>query len=314
MNIVVFGAGVEGTIYGVRFSRAGHKVTLVAREQRAAELRARGAHVRDARSGRSDIVHLPVVEKLAPDTHADLCFVFVRREQLDTVIPDLQAASRIGRFVFMVNHANGSDRIFSALGRKRVVLGFPSAAGEIENGVDVYVDLVEQPTVIERNAPDVAAVIREAGFRVTLARDVDSWLKRHAVFVTAVGGAILKKNGDALLLSADKELVRTFILAVREGWSALDRIGVGPATLALRTIFCWVPLPMAVAYWRRLFGSDRGEYYFARHTRHAPAEMRALVADVRLVIRGAPTPHLQLLYAAVDGRCGESIPGKKQDA
>ena len=203
----------------------------------------------------------------------------------------------------MVNHANGSDRLFSALGRKRVVVGFPSSTGEIEKSVDVYVDVVEQPTVIERNAPDVAAMIRKAGFRVTLVGDVDSWLKRHAVFVTAVGGAILKSNGDALLLSADKELVRTFILAIREGWSALDRIGVGPATLALRTIFCWIPLPIAVAYWRRLFGSARGEYYSARHTRHAPAEMDAFAADVRLLIRDAQTPHLRLLYAAFDDRC-----------
>lgn len=89
---MVFGAGVQGTIYGVRLSRAGHDVTLVAREKRAAELRARGARVRDALSGRSDSVHLPVVERLTPDTRADLCFVFVRREQLESIIPDLQAA------------------------------------------------------------------------------------------------------------------------------------------------------------------------------------------------------------------------------
>jgi hypothetical protein len=34
----------------------------------------------------------------------------------------------------MVDHANGSDHLFAALGRERVVLGFPSAAGGIENG------------------------------------------------------------------------------------------------------------------------------------------------------------------------------------
>jgi len=49
--------------------------------------------------------------------------------------------------------------------------------------------------------------------------------------------------------------VDTFILAVREGWSALDRRGIGPPPLALRAIFCWVPLPLHVVYWRHLFGS-----------------------------------------------------------
>jgi hypothetical protein len=39
-----------------------------------------------------------------------------------------------------------------------------------------------------------------------------------------------------------------------------DRRGVKSAPLALRTIFCWAPLPYAVGYWRRLLGSARGEF------------------------------------------------------
>jgi len=31
----------------------------------------------------------------------------------------------------VVNHANGSEELFKALGRKRVVLAFPGAAGSI---------------------------------------------------------------------------------------------------------------------------------------------------------------------------------------
>ena len=194
--------------------------------------------------------------------------MLVRREQIDEVLPDLRAACGIERIVLMVSHANGSDGLFAVLGRKRVVLGFPSAAGSIENGIDIYVDVAEQRTIIEQTAPDIAVLLRTAGFRVQLVSDVDSWLKRHTVFVTAVGGALYQKKGDSGLLSSDKKLVRTFIFAVREGWSALDGRGVGPPPLALRAIFCWVPLPVAVLYWCYFFRSARGEYYFARHTRH----------------------------------------------
>ncbi len=302
-TIVILGSGVQGTLFGVRLARAGHSVTLVARGKRAAELRAQGAAVKNAITGRSDAMHLPVVESLGSDTRAHLCFVLVRREQIEEALSDLRAASAIDRIIFMVNHANGSDGLFAALGRERVVLGFPSAAGSIENGVDVYVDVAEQPTIIEHTAPDIAAILRAAGFRVQLMTDVDSWLKRHAVFVTAVGGALYQRKGDSGLLSSDKELVRTFILAVREGWLALDRRRVGPPPLALRTIFSWVPVPLAVLYWCRFFGSPRGEYYFARHTRHATAEMAALVADVRALVINDEAPHLRLLYDAVDGRC-----------
>ena len=179
--------------------------------------------------------------------------MLVRREQIDEVVPDLRAALGIERIVFMVNHANGSDHLFDALGRGRVVLGFPSAAGSIERGVDVYVDIAEQPTSMESTAPDIAAVLRSAGFRVKSVSDMDSWLKRHAVFITAVAGALYDKQGDARLLSFDKNAVRTFILAVRDGWSALDGRSVDPAPHALRTILCWVPMPLAVRYWCRGF-------------------------------------------------------------
>ena len=314
MTIFILGAGVQGTLYGVRLARAGHKVTLVARGKRAEELRAQGAIVENVVTGRRDNLQLPVVEKLAPDTCADLCFVFVRREQIEAALSDLRGALGIARIVFMVNHANGSGALFSALSRSRVVLGFPSAAGSIENGVDFYVDVAEQPTAIERMATDIAAMLRNAGFRVELVTDVDSWLKRHAVFVTAVGGALYLKEGDVGLLSSDKFLVRTFILAVREGWSELDRLGVAPASLALRAIFSWVPLPLAVAYWCRLFNSQRAEFYFARHSRRAIGEMVALAADVRTLMPDHEMPHLQLLYDAIDRSQGGAKAAVKGDS
>src|ERR1700676_1161748 len=156
MKIVILGAGVQGTLYGVRLARAGHDVTLVARGLRAKELRAQGAVIQHAITGRRDTVHLPVSEMLSSDADADLCLVTVRREQLPTVLPDLTGAAGITRFIFMVNHANGSALLISALGRTRVVLAFPGAAGGIEDGIDQYIEVAEQPTAIDAVAQDIA--------------------------------------------------------------------------------------------------------------------------------------------------------------
>jgi len=294
------GAGVQGTLYGVHLARAEHEVALVARGRRAVELRSLGAVVEDALSGQTDTANLPVVDALAPDTQADLCFITVRREQMMAVLPACAAAPNIKRFVFMVNHANGSEALLGALGRDRVVLGFPGAAGGIENGVDSYVEVAEQATAIEAIAPDVAVMLKGAGFRVELVSDMDSWLKRHAVFVTAICGGIYKAGNDAKRLSIDPALVREIILGIRDGWAALDAVGVAAAPLPLRVIFCWMPLPFSVKYWQRLFGSVRGEHYFARHARHAAKEMAALAADVRALAGNSAMPHLTALYAAID--------------
>jgi 2-dehydropantoate 2-reductase len=300
VKIIILGAGVQGTFYAVRLARAGHHVTLVARGGRAAELEKQGAVIEEVLSARSDTAHLPVIERLSPGMQADVCLVAVRREQITEVLSDLAGAPAIRRIVFMVNHANGSKNILEALSPARVVLAFPGAAGGIEGGVDRYVEIPEQRTAVDANAADIISLFRGAGFRVARVEYMDAWLRRHAVFVTAVSGALYEAGGDAGRLAASVEGVGTFISAIREGWAALDRRGVHPAPFALRVIFCRVPKRFAIAYWQRLLGSVRGELYFARHARHAPAEMAALAADVRELLDDAPTPCLDRLYAAIN--------------
>ena len=291
---------MQGTLFGVRLASAGHSVVLVARGLRAARLRRTGAAIEHALSGRRQVARLRIVESLDPDAQADLCLVTVRREQLEQILPVLQATADIRRILFFVNHACGSEFLFEALGRARTVLGFPGAAGSIEDGIDRYVEVREQPTVIESRAGDLGSILRSAGFRVSLVRDMDSWLRRHAVFVTAVSGALYEVGSDARALAHDSVRVRRFILGIREAWAAMDRRAVGPAPFALRAIFTWAPLPVAVRYWQRLLGSPRGEYYFARHSRHAAVEMAALASDVRELLHGEPAPHLFGLYAAIE--------------
>ena len=118
------GPGVQGTLFAVRLSLGGHEVSLVARGSRAAQLARCGAIIEDIRSGRRWRAELPVSEKLELDCAAELCLVTVRREQLESVLP-IFAATQIPRFVFLVNHANGSESLYEALGRKRVVSAFP---------------------------------------------------------------------------------------------------------------------------------------------------------------------------------------------
>jgi hypothetical protein len=79
----------------------------------------------------------------------------------------------------------------------------------------------------------------------------------------------------------------------------MDRRHINPAPFALRAIFSWIPLPLAVGYWRSLLASGRGEYYFALHARHAPVEMAALAAGVRELLGNEPRANLDRFIAAI---------------
>jgi 2-dehydropantoate 2-reductase len=259
-----------------------------------------GAVISNLATGRSESLNLPVLEVLPDDLRADLCFVFVRREQINAALDCLARAKAVGRFVWMVNHACGSEPISRRLGRARTVLGFPGAAGSVHDGIDVYLDIPEQATVVEASAPDVAKLLRLAGFRTREVHDMDAWLIRHAVMITTIACAILSRDGSARRVGADRLLVQEVILAIREGWRALDGLRLAPAPIGLRMIFVWVPLPIATWYWRHLLGDGRGEIYFAQHTRRSIDEVRALAADVKMWVTDPNrAPHLYQLYSVL---------------
>jgi ketopantoate reductase len=299
LRIVILGAGVQGTVFGVRLATAGHDVTLISRSERAIELRQGGATIQDLKTMRICTKVLPVLERLPPDFAADICLVTVRREQIETVLPDLAEATAIPRVVFLMNHVKGSGNLLTFPELSRRVLAFPGIAGYRETSIIRYLDILQQHTVVEESARDVVSLFREAGFAVDAVQDMEAWLQRHAVFITAMAGALYENDCDALRLAQNLEGIRRFVVAVREGWKAQDRKGVRPAPFALRAIICWVPLRFSARYWSRLLASH-GEIYFSRHTRYAPAEMASLANDVRDLLREGEAPRLRRLLASID--------------
>jgi 2-dehydropantoate 2-reductase len=151
----------------------------------------------------------------------------------------------------------------------------------------------------------VAAILRAAGFPVALSRNMDAWLKTHAVFVTAVAGAIYDAGGSCVGLVAQPDGVPRLVRAIRQGFQALRvlRVAIEPRKLDL--LFLRLPLALPVAYWRRYLAQPAAELLFARHVRTAPAEMLELVRQMRKLIDHAsqvPTPDLHRLWASVEAQ------------
>jgi len=308
VRVLVYGAGVQGSVYGAILAERGHEVSFLARGERARQLRSGGLTIHGVLGDRDVRLTRPVVvEALDPHDDFDLCLVAVRGEQVDAILPAL-ARSAVTRVVFMHNHANGSERLARTVGAQRTVIAFPGAGGSLApDGVVQYALIAEQPTMVGRSpsSPDAAAPVvqlfRAAGLRVSVVDDADAWLRRHAVLVAAVSGALWRYDCDPARLVAARDGVPDFIRAVREGYAALDAAQVAPEPLALRAIFRWVPLPLATAYWRRYLSGTHGEIVFAAHVRHAAGEMAAIADEASAIMRetNVPTPTFDRLRRAI---------------
>jgi 2-dehydropantoate 2-reductase len=129
MNILVYGAGVIGTLYAARLRESGHRVTVLARGERLRDIRHYGLVLEDAVGGRQSTTRVDTTERLGADDQYDLALISVRRDQLESAMPDLLANRRIPTLLVMLNNPNGCINLAKAFGEERVVLGFPGAGG-----------------------------------------------------------------------------------------------------------------------------------------------------------------------------------------
>jgi 2-dehydropantoate 2-reductase len=301
MKILVYGAGIIGTLYASRLQEAGHQVTVLARASRLVDIRRHGLVLEDVVSGARSITQVNVTERLSPEDRFDMALISVRWDQLQGVLPELAANHGTPTVLFMLNNPSGSTGLVDALGVGRVLLGFPGAGGTLQDHVVRYIIISKQPTTI--GEPEGGRSTRLHALVETLrASGFPTGMVSHAFFVTAVSGAIYLAGGDCERLSRSRAFLSLMVSGVRERFSAVRILRQPVHPFALKVLFSWLPRPFAAYYWRRFFSNRMAEYAFAGHVRHASAEIRALAAECRLLVgqSGVAAPALTQLYRAID--------------
>lgn len=307
LRILVIGAGVIGSIYATRLQATGYNVTLLARGQHAADLRAGGLVLEDASTEQSTTSHLRIVEQLVPEESYDLAMVCVRLDQVAATIPDLAANQHIPTLVFFLNNPTGTELLVEQLGSQRVVPGYPGVGGTREGTRVRYVRIRQQPTTLGEVDGQMTARLRrlsamfeQAGFSTAISRSMDSWLKTHAVFISCVSAALVLEGGDSVQLGQNRASVALMVSAIREGFAALQSLGVRVTPFNLKLIFSWMPRWFAVRYWQRALQTDMGTLAIAPHANAAREEMCLVAREILVFLEPSPVlvPTLKRLLGA----------------
>jgi 2-dehydropantoate 2-reductase len=214
MNVLVYGAGVLGSLYAARLQESGQNVSLLARGQRLQDIREHGIVLEDVLTGQTTTTHVNVVEQLGPEDRYDLAVVVMGKHQVAAILPRLSANQQIPSVLFLHNNAAGPQEMMQALGRERVLLGFPGAGGKREGHVIHYLLIKQQPTTLGevdgRTTPrleQIAGAFKAAGFPSEKSRHIDAALKTHAIFITCIESAVAVAGGNNELASRQDLLV-----------------------------------------------------------------------------------------------------------
>ena len=286
MKVLVYGAGVTGSLFAARLHEAGHDVSLLARGERLAALRRHGVQLAEGDSPAVRRVSVPVVEH--PAGAYDLTAVLVRTHQMDAVLESL--AGLEGDVLFMLNWAAGPEPLGVVIGHERVLLGFPTAAGTMDGDVVRY----RPPSFLTRRfpmpigepdgraTPRLDRIVREfraAGIPAKAEPQMDAWLKTHAAFVVPLGQAV-NAAGGPVALADDPDAVRGMIRLMRQNLAAQPSPPVPRAFAALQTL----PPGLLAAVLRRFLRSPTAAHSGLSSATPAveAAELERMAGQMRL--------------------------------
>src|ERR1700722_12875631 len=242
VKLLVYGAGVTGSLFAARLHEAGLDVSLLARGERLAAPRRHVVQFAEGDSPAVRRVPVPVVDQ--PAGGYDLIAVFVRAHQVDAVLESL--AGLEGDVLFLLNWAAGPEPLGTVIGRERVLLGFPTAAGTMDGDVVRYrpASFLTRRFPMPIGAPDgratprlerIVRALRTAAINARAEPQMDAWLKTHAALAVPLGQAVLAAGGPRAL-AGDPDAVRAMIRLMRQNLAAMPTPPVPRGFVALQTL------------------------------------------------------------------------------
>lgn len=305
MKILVYGAGVIGSLFAGRLAASGHDLTLLARGRRLQEVRENGLILYNVATKKQEKIPVKTIETLAPDSVYDYVLVVMQRTQVDAVLDDL-AKNASQNIVMMVNTAGGYDLWLKRLGR-RLMIAFPSAGGERAEGVVRYfvgrgaMRLFQTTTVGEAGggqsprSVQLINALKQSGIPAVFCADMDAWQKTHVALITSIGNAFYRFHCDHKQLAASFRTLHLMVRGFQEGFCVLAKLGIRQTPRKLW--YLKLPAPLLTPLFQLFMRTEMAHITMAKHCMAAKDEMTFLQAEFDALIAksGLDTPAIDEL-------------------
>lgn len=280
MRVLIFGAGVIGSLYASLLSQSGCETAILARGRRLTELRNKGLLYRQG----SDLkrANVMLLEELEQNDRYDYIFLTVRAEQFHHALHQLRENAS-PTIVTMVNSLEDYHVWEAICGKGRILPAFPGAGGSIKHGVleaALTPRIIQSTTFAEidgslsQRVNVLQNLLKRAGIPCQIVPDMHAWQVCHLAMVVPLADAYYM-TANPKLVHRDKAVMRKTAQALHDNFVQLKDRGdlVSPPKLNL---FRLCPVWLITVILPLIYDSSFGDMFMYQHAIKAQAEMDQL--------------------------------------
>ena len=198
-RILIFGAGVIGGIYAIKFIEAGMDVTMFARSNRFKALKENGLQYNEKGTVKS--IKVNVIDTVENDDVYDFIFVTVRYDKSESALLALKD-NKSKNIVTMTSNSSGFSPWIDIVG-DRLLPAFPGVGGQIKDGI-LYARIPPKVMVatmfgeisglVTERIENLAKLFKTAKLPYTINKNMKAYLITHSVSDIALLGGLYFEN------------------------------------------------------------------------------------------------------------------------
>ncbi len=280
MRILIYGAGVIGSLYAAYLAESGYSISVLARGKRLEDLKQNG--LRYFRRGETRRADVTILETLQPGDRYDYIFLTVREEQLRCALAQLNG-NISPTIVTMANTIAPYAELDRLCGKGRLLPAFPGAGGGFLNGIlDAgLTPYFIQPTTFGeidgRNSERVETLKRifsKAHIPHQVVKDMRLWQICHLGMVVPLADAYYMAENPQEAYK-DNAAMRTTARQLHENFTRLHQYGIRISPPKLN-LFRLCPVCVLSRVLPAVFRSRFGNRFMLQHAIKARNEMDVL--------------------------------------
>ena len=281
MRILIYGAGVIGSLYAVLFAETGYDTSIYARGKRLEFLKKNGLLYKKNQNIRR--AEATILGELSDNDAYDFILLTVRENQLYEALAELKN-NKSNTIVTMVNSLDSYKKWEDIVGKGRILPAFPGAGGSINN--DGILDAALTPRMIQpttfaeisgnksERTKQLSEILRHAHIPYQKVVDMHMWQLCHLAMVVPIADAYYEADCPERA-GRDWKTMKKTARRLKRNFTFL-RKQKGKLSPWKMNIFRFLPLSFLTIMLAVTFGSSFGDKFMYQHAMKAPDEMREL--------------------------------------